>query len=252
MASLDDSGDASNSQFLLSVAIRLPSRVFTVSRDLYINLPPSAQLQNVIRHQIPRIAPSLTTRNPQHTMKFKPIHLLLANGPARVLAFPFVQRQRGRNTSISTSSIDLAHIVTPVTLTASHPNLPTGTTNIPADTLDSDSQQGGTAPQTSLVSVSQTLQTSSDTPRGSQSPGSASTTTEPSSITPQPFLTPTSGTSAEATMGTGINVHTVTLNVPAIIMEHTVTTTVFIVQAAASEPLTFSATSTGVNQDRHR
>lgn len=186
-------------------------------------------------------------------MKFKPIHLLwlLANGSARVLAFPFVQRQRGKNTLISTSSIDLAHIVIPVTLTTSHPNLPTGTTNIPAGTLDSETQQRGTAPQTSLVSVSQTLQTSSDTPRASQSPGSASTTTKPSSITPRPFLTPASGTSAEPTMGTGINVHTLTLNVPAIIMEHTVTTTVFIVRAAA-EPLTFSATPSGVNQDRHR
>lgn len=235
MGSLDDSGDASNNQFLLSVAIRLPSRVFTVSRNLYINLFPSPQLQNLIQHQIPRIASSLTARNPQHTMKFKPIHLLwlLANGPARVLAFPFVQRQRGKNTLISTSSIDLAHIVTPVTLTASHPNLPTGTTDIPADTLDPENQQGRTATQTSLVNVSQTLQTSSATPRDSQFPGSASTTTEPSSITPQPFLTPTSGTSAEPTMGTGINVHTLTLDVPAIIVEHTVTTTVFIVQAAA-------------------
>lgn len=231
----------------------LPSRVFTVIRNLYINLPPSPQLQNLTRHQIPRIAPSLTARNPQHTMKFKPIHLLwlLANGPARVFAFPFVQTQRRKNTLISTSSIDLAHIVTPVTLTTSHPNLPTGTTNIPAGTLDSETQQRGTAPQTSLVSVSQTLQTSSDTPRGSQSPGSASTTTKPSSITPRPFPTPTSGTSAAPTMGTGINVHTLTLNVPAIIMEHTVTTTVFIVQATA-EPLTFSATPSGVNQDRHR
>lgn len=224
-----------------------------MSRNLYINLPPSPQLQNTIRHQIPRIASSLTARNPQHTMKFKPIHLLwlLANGPARVLAFPFVQRQRGKNTLISTSSIDLAHIVTPVTLTTSHPNLPTGTTDFPVGTLDSEDQQRGTAPQTSLVSVSQTPQTSSDTPRGSQSPGSASTTTTPFSITPQPFLTPTSGTSAEPTMGTGINVHTLTLNVPAIIMEHTVTTTVFIVQAAA-EPLTFSATPSGVNHDRRR
>lgn len=186
-------------------------------------------------------------------MKFKPIHLLwlLVNGPVRVLAFPFVQRQRGKNTLISTSSIDLAHIVTPVTLTTPHPKVPTATTNIPAGTLDSEGQQTGTATQTSLVSVSQTLQTSSDMPRGSQSLGSASTTTKPSSITPQPFMTPTSGTSTEPTMGTGINVHTLTLNVPAIIMEHTVTTTVFIVQAA-TEPLTISATPSGVNHDINR
>lgn len=252
MGSLDDSGDASNSQFLLSVATRLPSRALTVSRNLYINLPPS-QLQNLIRHQILRIPWSLTALSPQHTMKFKPIHLLwlLVNGPACVLAFPFVQRQRGKNALISTSSIDLAHIVTPVTLTTPHPNSPTATTNIPAGTSDSESQQRGTFSQMSLASVSQTLQTSSDMPRGSQSLGSVPTTTKPSSITPQPFMTPTSETSAEPTIGTGINVHTLTLNVPAIIMEHTVTTTVFIMQAAA-EPLTFSATPSGVNQGRHR
>lgn len=181
-------------------------------------------------------------------MPFKPIHLLwlLANGLGRAHAFPFLQNQRREATSISTSGIDLAHIVTPVTLTTSHTNPSPGTANTPTSTLDSESQRRGTAISTALLSVSSTLQPLSDISRGSQSTASASTNMKPSSKAPDPSLTPTSKTSTGSTQGTGINVHTLTLNVPAIIMEHTVTTTVFIMQTPAP-PLEFLATPSGVN-----
>lgn len=171
-------------------------------------------------------------------MPFKPIHFLwlLANGLGQAHAFPFLQNQRRETTSISTSSIDLAHIVTPVTLTTSHTNPSTGTANTPAGTLDLESQQRGTTTSTTLLSVSPTLQPSSDIFSGSQSTASWSTMMKPSSTTPDSSRTPTSGTSTGPTQGVGINVHTLTLNVPAIIVEHTVTTTAFIMQTPA-EPL---------------
>lgn len=179
-------------------------------------------------------------------MPFKAIHLLwlLANGPAKVHALPFHQNQRPETTSISTSSIDLANIVTPVTLPTSHTSPFTGTTNNPADT--SKSQRRGTTTQTALLTVSPTLQTPSDVSSGSRSTASASTIMKPSSITPQPSPATPSITSTGPTTGAAVNVHTLTLNVPAIIMEHTVTTTVFVVQAPA-EALTIRGTPSGVS-----
>lgn len=186
-------------------------------------------------------------------MQLKPTHLLwpLANGPVYVHGFPFVQNQRRETTSISTSSIDLAHMVTPVTLSTPHSKPSTGTPNAPDGTLDSESQQRSTATPTTLVSVSPTLKPSSDISSGSQTTALASTTMKPSSITRQPSLTPTSRSSSEPTMGGGVNVHTLTLNVPAIIMEHTVTTTIFVIQAPA-EPLTSPFAPSGVNHNQYR
>lgn len=218
-------------------------------------MPPTSQLQNLIRLQIPRIASGLTPSTHVQTMQLKPIHLLwpLANGPVYAHAFPFVQNQRREMTSVSTSSIDLAHIVTPVTLSTSHSKPSTGASDAPDGTLDSESQQRSTPTPTTLVSVSPTPQSSSDISSASQSTVSASTTMKPSLITPHPSLSPTSRSSSEPTMGGGVNVHMLTLNVPAIIMEHTVTTTVFVIQAPA-EAWTLPIASSGINrnQDRHR
>lgn len=186
-------------------------------------------------------------------MPFNPIHILwlLAHGLGQAHAFPFLQNQRRETASISTSSIDLAHIVTPVTLTTSHTNPSTGTANTPDGTLEAESQQRGTTTSTTLASVSPTLLPSSAISSGYQSTASSSTIMNPSSINPDPSLTPTSRTSTGPTNGAGIDVHMLTLNVPAIIVEQTVTTTVFVMQTRA-EPFNFPATPIRVNQDQHR
>lgn len=185
-------------------------------------------------------------------MPFKPIHLLwlLANGPAKVQAFPFLQNQRRETSSVSTPSLDLANIVTPVTLTNTHTNPSTETANTPVGTLKSESQQTSTLTSATSLTVSHTPQPPSGVSSGSQSTPLASTMMETSLITPQPSLAPTSNMSSGPTMGAGIDVHTLMLTVPAIILEHTVTTTVFVIQAPA-EPLTLPTPPSNMIQDSH-
>lgn len=181
-------------------------------------------------------------------MPFKPIiHLLylLANGPAKVHAFAFLQNQPREMASMSTSSIDLAHIVAPVTLTTMHTSSHTGTKNAQTGTLDLESHYGGMATSTTHLTVSQTLQPSNDTSPGSQSTVSASSTMNPSSTAPPPSPRPTSGPFPQPPTVVRINVQTLTSNAPVIAMEHTVITTVFVMQDLA-EPLKLSTTPSGV------
>lgn len=182
-------------------------------------------------------------------MQFKPIHLLWlwASGPTKVHTFPFLQNQQRETASAPTPSLDLANMVTPVTLTTPHTNPSTETANPPVGTLESKSQQTSTLTSATSLTASQTPQPPSSISSGSQSVASASTIMETSSITPRPSLISTSNTCPGPTVGAGIDVHTLMLTMPVIVMEHTVTTTVFVMQAPA-EPLTIP----GAPGDSHR